>query len=76
MTRSVKKKRYKKIEPLRLFLCLAVLLYHLNILKGGYLAVSSFLLLSGYFSVIALAKKTLSFKDYYLSRIKRIYLPL
>ena len=76
MTRSVKKKRYKKIEQLRLFLCLAVLLYHLNILKGGYLAVSSFLLLSGYLSVIALAKKTLSFKDYYLSRIKRIYLPL
>ncbi len=76
MTRSVKKKRYKKIEQLRLFLCLAVLLYHLNILKGGYLAVCSFLLLSGYLSVIAFTKKSLSFKDYYLSRMKRIYLPL
>ncbi|MCR5096912.1 MAG: acyltransferase [Erysipelotrichaceae bacterium] len=76
MTRSVKKKRYKKIEQLRLFLCLAVLLYHLNILKGGYLAVCSFLLLSGYLSVVAFTKKSLSFKDYYLSRLKRIYLPL
>ena len=76
MTKSTKKKRYKKIEQLRLFLCLAVLLYHLNILKGGYLAVASFLVLSGYLSVISLKDKGLSFKDYYLNRFKRIYLPL
>ncbi|MBR0417766.1 MAG: acyltransferase [Erysipelotrichaceae bacterium] len=76
MTKNTKKKHYKKIEQLRLFLCLAVLLYHLNILKGGYLAVASFLVLSGYLSVISLKDKGLSFKDYYLNRFKRIYLPL
>ena len=76
MAKSTKKKRYKKIEQLRLFLCLAVLLYHLNILKGGYLAVSSFLVLSGYLSVYSLRNKPLSFRDYYLGRLKRIYLPL
>ena len=37
------KKYYKNIDIIRLLACIAVLLYHLNILKGGYLAVCTFL---------------------------------
>ena len=30
------KKYYKGLDLIRIFSCVAVLLYHLNILKGGY----------------------------------------
>ncbi len=68
---------FRKIDILRLFLCLAVLLYHLEILKGGYLAVSSFFVLSGFLSIISFrSRKSIDLKSYYLNRLKRIYLPL
>ena len=43
---------YKYISYIRLFFCFSVLLYHLNILKGGYLAVCSFFVLSGYLACV------------------------
>ena len=51
------KKYYKDIDLIRLFSCIAVLLYHLNILNGGYLAVCIFFVISGYLSCVSLFKK-------------------
>jgi len=71
------KKYYKNVDIIRVLACLAVLLYHLNILKGGYLAVCVFFVLSGYLSCMsAFKKEKLSLKDYYLNRILKIYIPL
>ena len=68
---------YEKIDIIRTLSCISILLYHMNILKGGYLAVCIFFTLSGYLSVISAYKKDkISFKDYYLGKLKRIYLPL
>lgn len=70
-------KYYKKLDVVRLFSCISILLYHVGILKGGYLAVCTFFVLSGYLAVISgFRKEKFSFKDYYLSRIKKIYVPL
>lgn len=68
---------FRKIDVLRLFLCAGVLLYHLEILKGGYLAVSSFFVLSGFLSIVSFrSRKKPDLKSYYLGRLRRIYLPL
>ena len=72
----MKKGYRKKLDYLRLFSCAAVFLYHLGILKGGYLAVCSFFVLSGYLAVRSFQKKDISLKSYYLGRLKNIYLPL
>ena len=70
-------KYFKYIDIIRILSCFGILLYHLNIIKGGYLAVCTFFVLSGYLSIIsAFNKKRFSLKNYYLSRIKKIYLPL
>lgn len=71
------KKYYKDLDLIRVVLCIGILLYHLNILKGGYLAVCAFFVLSGYLSCKSLFKKEkISLKDYYLNRLLKIYLPL
>lgn len=71
------KKYYKHLDILRVFACLAILLYHLNILKGGYLAVCTFFVLSGYLSCIsAFQKDKFSFKSYYYNRLLKLYIPL
>ncbi|MBR4619103.1 MAG: acyltransferase [Bacilli bacterium] len=70
-------KYYKRIDLIRVVSCFAVLLYHLSILKGGYLAVCTFFLLSGYLAVVSSFKKMhFSLKDYYISRFKKLYIPL
>ena len=71
------KKRNQKIDLLRILFCTAVLLYHLDLLKGGYLAVCGFFVLSGYFTADSLIRR----KDeeifrYQVKRISRIYIPL
>ena len=72
-----KKKYFKDIDKVRVFACICILLYHLNILKGGYLAVCTFFVLSGYLSCISLAKKdNSSLKDYYINKFKHLYLPM
>ena len=68
---------YKKLDIIRIISCILILLYHLNIIKGGYLAVCTFFVLSGYLSLSsALKKEHFSIKDYYASRFKKIYLPV
>ena len=72
-----KKAYYKNLNILRLISCIAVLLYHMGILKGGYLAVCIFFVLSGYLSVTSAYKKdNFNIKDYYINRIKKLYIPL
>ena len=74
---SSNKKYYKDIDFIRVLSCIAILLYHLNILKGGYLAVCTFFVLSGYLSCVsAFRKDKLSLKEYYLNRLIKIYVPL
>lgn len=71
------KNHYLGLDILRIISCLVILLYHLNILKGGFLAVCSLFVLSGYLSVkSAFKEEKFSFKDYYIKRIKNIYIPL
>lgn len=71
------KKYYKDINLIRLIACIGVIMYHLNILKGGYLAVCIFFVLSGYLSTISLFRKDdFSLKDYYKNKILKIYIPL
>lgn len=71
------KKYYKNLDILRVFACIAILLYHLGILQGGYLAVCVFFVLSGYLSCVsAFQKEKFSFKSYYYKRLLKIYMPL
>ena len=70
------KKYYKYLDYVRVLSCVAVFLYHLNILKGGYLAVCVFFVLTGYLSFIsAFNKEKFSVGKYYIDRLKHIYLP-
>ncbi len=70
------KKYYKIIDLVRVISCIGILLYHMGILKGGYLAVCTFFALSGYLSYIKSAKKDFSILEYYKKRLLTIYLPL
>lgn len=73
----MEKKRFILLDIFRAILCLAVLLYHLGLLKGGYLAVCCFFVLSGYLTTRSLLKKDkVNLKKHYFSRLKKIYLPL
>ncbi len=72
----MERKYYLKLDILRIISCFLVLLYHINIIKGGYLAVCTFFALSGYLEYISLSNKEVSLKEYYLNRLKKIYLPL
>lgn len=75
--KSSKKKYYPYIDIIRVLACMAILLYHLNILKGGYLAVCVFFVLSGYLTCIsAFKKEKFSILSYYRNRLLKIYLPL
>ncbi len=79
MKRKVKKNKayYKNLNTIRFVSCLAVLFYHLGLLKGGYLAVCTFFVLSGYLSVVsAYQKKEFSLLDYYKNKFKKLYIPL
>ena len=72
-----KKEYYRRLDLIRIISCILVLFYHLNILKGGYLAVCTFFTLGGYLECIsALKKDQFSIKKYYINRLKKIYLPL
>ena len=74
----MKKVNYiKHLDVLRAISCVSILLYHLDILKGGYLAVCTFFVLSGYLTCTSsLKKEEFSFKSYYKNLFLRIYLPL
>ncbi len=70
------KTRILYIDLIRALLCITILLYHMGLLKGGYLAVCSFFVLSGYLSAQSLRKVNFSALSYYKSRLLRVYLPL
>ena len=70
------KNRVLYIDLIRAILCITILLYHMGLLKGGYLAVCSFFVLSGYLSALSLRKVNFSALTYYKSRILRVYVPL
>lgn len=68
---------YKRLDYIRAISCILILLYHLNIVKGGYLAVCTFFTLSGYLGCTsALKNENFSLKKYYINRFKKIYIPL
>ena len=70
-------KYYKDLNIIRLLALVAVLLYHFNILKGGYLAVCTFLVLTSYLAVITnLKKEKFSILEYYKKLIFKTYLPM
>ncbi len=70
------KKYFTRLDILRILSCIAVFLYHLGYLKGGYLAVCTFFVLSGYLAIqSAYHKDNFSIKEYYKNRFKSIYLP-
>lgn len=67
----------KRLDLLRILFCTAVFLYHLGYLKGGYLAVCGFFVLSGYLSFTSASRKEkFSIVEYYKKRFFHIYLPL
>ena len=72
----MEKKYYKDLNILRLVACISVFLYHLNILKGGYLSVIVFFVLSGYLSSNSIFNDNFSLKKYYLNKLLHLYLPL
>ena len=68
---------YQDLNIIRVLACLAILLYHLGWLKGGFLAVCLFFVLTSFLAVTSAFKKSkFSFKEYYLNRFQKIYLPL
>lgn len=73
----MEKKYYKNINLIRVISCLIILFYHLNILKGGYLVVCTFFVLSGYLSILSASKKEkFSFLEYYKNKFINLYLPV
>ena len=73
----MEKKYYERLDILRILLFISILLYHLNLIVGGYLAVCSFFVLSGYLSVkSSLDNDNFNIFKYYYNRFKKIYLPL
>ncbi len=71
------KEYYLGLDIIRILSCALVLLYHLNIVKGGFLAVCTFFAMTGYLGCVsALKQEKFSIGKYYLNRIKKIYLPL
>lgn len=73
----MEKRYYKYLDYMRFLFCIAVFFYHLNLLKGGFLAVCSFFVLSGYLACYsAFHKKKFSWKEYYINRFQKIYVPL
>ncbi len=77
MSSKKQTKYFKYIDIIRIIACIAILFYHLGILKGGYLAVCTFFVLSGYLSCKgALNKKKFSIFTYYKNRILKVYFPL
>ncbi len=70
------KQYYGYADILRIILCLGVLFYHLGHLKGGYLAVCGFFVLTGFFTCRSLDREDFSLIGYYKGRFLRLYIPL
>ena len=69
--------RYIRLDMLRIVCCAAVLLYHMGLLGGGFFAVCTFFVLSGYLGVrSAFRQEKFNILKHYLKRLLNIYLPL
>ena len=69
--------RYIRLDMLRIVCCAAVLLYHVGLLGGGFFAVCTFFVLSGYLGVrSAFRQERFNILKHYLKRLLNIYLPL
>ena len=72
-----KRNYYRKLDVIRIICAIAILFYHLGYMSGGYLAVCTFFVLSGYLAVVKNIKDdNFSLKKYYLKKIKKLYIPL
>lgn len=70
-------KYFKHLDLLRIIACICILLFHLGLMKGGYLAVCLFFTLSGYLGCIKNYKKNhFNILEYYKSKILNIYVPM
>ena len=73
----MKKEYYGRLDILRILLFISILLYHLNLIVGGYLAVCSFFVLSGYLAVkSSFNNDKFNIFKYYYNRFKKVYFPL
>ena len=67
----------KYLDIIRVISLISVLMYHFNIIKGGFFAVCTFFVLSGYLSTLSAFKsEKFSLIDYYKRRFIKIYLPM
>ena len=75
---SISRKKYSvALDVVRVLSAAAVLFYHLGLLKGGYLAVCTFFVMSGFLSVrSAFSSEKFNILKYWLGRLLHIYLPL
>ena len=69
--------RIKEIQALRALASLLVVIYHARLLRGGYIGVDIFYVISGYLITGLLLRelektRTISFKAFYTRRIKRL----
>ena len=72
----MEKKYYKSLDILRILSCIFVFLYHLGILKGGYLAVCTFFVLTSYLSCMKVFRtEKMNLLKYYKERFIHIYIP-
>ena len=70
------KKYYFDLDFIRFLSCIAIFLYHLNILKGGYLIVCTFFVMTSYLSCMSLFKdEKVNLLKYYKNRLLHIYIP-
>ena len=51
------KEYYLGLDIIRILSCALVLLYHLNIVKGGFLAVCTFFAMTGYLGCVSALKQ-------------------
>ena len=72
-----KSKYYKHLDILRILACISILLFHLGLIKGGYLAVCLFFTLSGYLGCVkSFRREKFNILKYYKDKFVNIYIPM
>ncbi len=74
---NIDKKYIKHLDILRILACVAILLFHLGLIKGGYLAVCLFFTLSGYLGCVkSFRREKFNILKYYKDKFINIYIPV
>lgn len=68
--------RNRFLDLYRVILTVFVLLYHLGLCESGFLAVCGFFTISGYLLANTMSSVVFDLKEYYIKRIKSLYIPL